>query len=107
MAVGNAQVEILSPELALVDPHLAMNARAKLPDSGDTLARLESDPVAPIAEERAAALRRIIELSEPEELSARRRSYRVPKLAAAITTWSMAAILVADVQLYDWSTWLA
>jgi hypothetical protein len=98
-------VPLVSPELALVDPHLAMDARAQLPDPGDTLARLEPNLVASVAEERAAALRRIIELSEPEELSARRRSYRVPKLAAAIATWGMAAILVADVQLYDWSTW--
>jgi hypothetical protein len=50
---------------------------------------------------------RITELSEVEELPTRRRRYRVPKLAAAIATWSTAAILVADVQLYDWTTWLA
>ena len=99
-------VPLVSPELALVDPHLATDARAKLPDPGDTLARLDPNPFASVAEERAAALRRITQLADQEELPRRPRSYRVPKLAAAIATWSMAAILVADVQLYDWSTWL-
>ena len=68
--------------------------------------RLEPDLATSIAEQKAAALRRITELSEVEELPTRRRSYRVPKLAAAIATWGAVAILVADVQLYDWTVWL-
>jgi len=74
MAVPVTQVESVSPELVLIDPRLAIDARARL--------------------------------SEVEELPTRRRSYRVPKLTAAIATWSTAAILIVDVQLYDWTTWL-
>ena len=106
MAVAVTQVESVSPELVLIDPRLAIDARARLSAPDDTLARLEPDLATSIAEKKAAALRRITELSEVEELPTRRRSYRVPKLAAAIATWSSAAILVADVQLYDWTTWL-
>ena len=106
MAVSVAQVESLSPELVLIDPSLAIEARAWLSDPDDTLARLNPDLVSSIAEERAAALRRITQLSDVEELPRQARSYRAPKLAAAIATWSTAVILVADVQLYDWSVWL-
>ncbi len=106
MAVPVTQVESVSPELVLIDPRLAIEARAQLSDPDDTLGRLEPDPATSIAEETAAALRRITELSEVEELPTRRRRYRVPKLTAAIATWSTAAVPVADVQLYDWSVWL-
>ena len=106
MAVSVVQLESLSPELVLIDPRLAIEARACLSDPEDTLARLEPDLVSSIAEERAAALRRIIQLAEVEELPTRARSYRAPKLAAAIATWSAAVILVADMRLYDWSVWL-
>jgi len=106
MAVPVTQVESVSPELVLIDPRLAIDARARLVAPNDTLARLEPDLATSIAEERAAALRRITKLSEVEEPPTRRRSYRVPKLAAAIATWSTAAILVVDVQLYDWTAWL-
>ena len=106
MAVSVVQVESLSPELVLIDPRLALEARARLSDPDDTLARLEPDLVSSIAQERASALRRITQLAEDEELPTRSRSYRAPKLAAAIATWSTAVILVADAQLYDWSVWL-
>ena len=104
MAVLVTHVESVSPELVLIDPRLAIDARARLSAPDDTLAQLEPDLATSIAEKKAAALRRITELSDVEELPTRR--YRVPKLTAAIATWSTAAILVADVQLYDWTTWL-
>jgi hypothetical protein len=106
MAVPVTHVESVSPELVLIDPRLAIDARARLSAPDDTLARLEPDLATSIAEKKAAALRRITELSDVDELATRRRSYRVPKLSMAIATWSTAAILVADVQLYDWTTWL-
>jgi hypothetical protein len=47
-AAGDIRVspefEILSPELVLVDPDLAIHARALLPDRNDTFARLMQPP---------------------------------------------------------------
>jgi len=65
MAVPVTHVESVSPELVLIDPRLAIDARARLPAPDDTLARLEPDLATSIV---AAALRRITELSEVEEL---------------------------------------
>jgi hypothetical protein len=87
-----AQVDV-SPELALVDPSLAACARATLPAPGDMLRwdELRADPdreqtvsvfahhVSVMEAERAAALRRITELSEvepPEPRSRYRREAR-------------------------------
>jgi hypothetical protein len=84
VAPGNmlspAQPEIVSPELVLVDPRLATDARGLLSDPDDTVARLEQqssldsaepplpaesvDPGSSTDEEVTAALRRITELSE-------------------------------------------
>lgn len=107
MAVRGAHVESLSPELALVDPRLAANARAQLPpaDGGDMVAFLEHDPSASTEDARAAALRRISRVAELEEFPDELPRLRVPKVGMAITTWSTAVTLVAYVRLYDWSTW--
>jgi len=73
-----AQSEIVSPELVLVDPRLATEARGRLSGPDDT--RFEDEPSLDSAElplpvveagsspdeEFAAALRRITELSEVE-----------------------------------------
>jgi hypothetical protein len=84
VATGNmlspAGPEIVSPELVLVDPRLATDARGLLSDPDDTVARLEQqssldsaepplavksvDPDSSTDEEVAAVLRRITELSE-------------------------------------------
>jgi hypothetical protein len=86
VATGNvlspAEPEIVSPELVLVDPRLATDARGLLSDPDDTVARLEQqssldsaepplpvgtvDPGSATDEEVTAALRRITELSEAE-----------------------------------------
>ena len=77
-----AQPEIVSPELVLVDPRLATDARGLLSDPDDTVARLEPqssldsaepplpvesvDPGSSTDEEVAGALGRLTELSEVE-----------------------------------------
>ncbi len=114
------QIEIVSPELALVDPSLAACARATLPEPSDLLPgdELGADPdgaksgfllaqhVSLLEGERAAALRRITELSELEPPEPGRR-YRVAKFAGAVATWSAFAILIADLGLFDWSSVLS
>lgn len=90
--LGTAQLEIVSPELVLVDPRLAADTRGLLADPDDTVARLEqpssldpAEPPLPVGslgpgssadEEVVAALRRITELSEVEPPPAKRRSLR-------------------------------
>jgi hypothetical protein len=83
-----AQSEIVSPELVLVDPQLATDARGRLSGPDDTLLEDKSsldsaEPPLPVEsveagsssdEEFAAALRRITELSEVEPT--KRRSFR-------------------------------
>jgi hypothetical protein len=59
-----AHVEGLSPELVLIDPQLGIEARAQLPNPGETPALSQHDPVVALADERAAALERILALSD-------------------------------------------
>ena len=86
------QLEIVSPELVLVDPRLAADTRGLLSDPDDTVARLEQQssldsaeqplPVGSVDrgfsadEEVVAALRRITELSAVESPPPKRRSLR-------------------------------
>ena len=77
-----AQSEIVSPELVLVDPRLATDARGLLSDPDDTVARLEQkpsldsaephlpvdslDPASSADEDVAGARQRLTELSKVE-----------------------------------------
>jgi hypothetical protein len=92
--LSSAQPEIVSPELVLVDPRLATDARGLLSDPDDTVARLEQqssldpaepplpvesvDPGSSADEEVAGALRRLTELSEVEP--PKRRRLRLSRL---------------------------
>jgi hypothetical protein len=59
-------VEVVSPELALVDPDLALRARWALPLPGDCLA-----PGEPLGSRRpVAAVPRVVELRRPSLLAA-------------------------------------
>jgi hypothetical protein len=91
--------EVLSPELVLIDPRLAVEARASAPDLHDALIQLGPKTAHSIAHETNAARQRLIELSlvEPPE---RRCHLRVMKLAGAMATWAIVAILAVDTQLY-------
>ena len=80
--LSSAQSEIVSPELVLIDPRLATDARGLLSDPDDTVARLEQEPSLdspeqhlPVEsvdagssadEEVAGARQRLTELSEVE-----------------------------------------
>jgi len=108
--------EIVSPELALVDPHLALVARSLLSDSEAMFARLEPprqlNPVQPLAatkpdrpfssdEEIGAARRRITELSEVEP-PRQRRNLRLVALVSVSAAWSATVLLIADLQRVEW-----
>jgi hypothetical protein len=110
--------DLLSPELVLVDPHLALGARALLSDPDDTLARLGQRPTNGVSPPRAAivdptlssedvgaALRRITELSELEPSS--RPRHRLVSAISVMAAWSAVAVFVADLQLglCEWPGW--
>ena len=113
-----AELELLSPELALVDPRLSLHARTLLGEPGEAIAQivrtatpplgreLESgtnvDPASSAEEDVAAALRRITELSEVVPPKPRRR--RLLPLVALAGTSSAVGLLVLDLQLglYQW-----
>jgi hypothetical protein len=102
-----ANVHILSPELALIDPQLAVSARNQLPQPGDTVARLKPRLTTALDRTREDAVRRLNECAAPpEELVEGRRRYRGLKLIGVITTWVIALVLIGDARLYDPSTWL-
>ena len=112
------ELEILSPELALVDSRLSLQARTLLGEPGEAIAQiartatpplgreLESgtnvDPASSAEEDVAAALRRITELSEVVPPKPRRR--RLLPLVALAGTSSAVGLLVLDLQLglYQW-----
>jgi hypothetical protein len=104
MDPSDLRLASLSPELALVDPHLAADARAQLADTGE-LTSAEHGQSAPTEQERVAALRRMSRVGELAEFPEQPPKLRLPKFAAAITTWITAGVLAADVRLYDLSTW--
>lgn len=88
----------LTPELVLVDERVARDARASLPDPGDTVDRILVE-ASTSARKISAARQRIIDLSDVE-LPPRRRTYRLPKLVAAFATWALVAVLVAESRIY-------
>lgn len=97
--------EPLSPELVLVDPDVAAYARALLADRDES--PTSSDEATPFPEataelllrrmdeEAAAALQRIIDLSDVEPPAPPRR-FRVPKLVGAFATWAVVGILTVE-----------
>lgn len=113
-----AELEILSPELALVDPRLSLHARTLLGEPGEAIAQIARTPTPPLGrelesgtnvdpassaeEDVAAALRRITELSEVVPPKPRRR--RLLPLVALAGTSSAVGLLVLDLQLglYQW-----
>ena len=114
----SAELEILSPELVLVDPRLSIGARNLLADSKDTLARIarrptrshgreltsgtNADPASSTEEDVGAALRRITELSEVVPPKPRRRRFLT--LVAVAGASSAGGLLLLDLQLglYQW-----
>jgi hypothetical protein len=90
---------ILSPELVLIDPGLAAEVRTSMFEPHDALAEFEGQPAPSIADETAAARRRLIELSVVAPPRQRRR-LRVTKLVGAMATWTVVVLLAVDTQLY-------
>ena len=95
---STSQRHHLSPELALVDERVALDARASLLDPDDTLDRILVE-AGTSAREVAAARKRIIELSDvaPPEY---RRTSRLPKLVGAFATWAVVIVLLAESRIY-------
>jgi len=112
------ELEILSPELVLVDPRLSLHARNLLGEPGDTLVRMgrgptpshgrelesgtNAEPAFSTDEDLGGALRRIMELAEVAPPKPRRR--RLLTLVAGVGTSSAVGLLVLDLQLglYRW-----
>lgn len=93
--------ELLSPELALVDPLLGQQARACLPSVEEQTLRPE-----PPGDDRHratnddAALRRLVELSDAEPPGSQPH-LRQAKRVGAWATWIAALLLVEQTHLYS------
>jgi hypothetical protein len=91
MASSTTTLEVLSPELVLVDPHLGIEAREGLSvPEGDWLVPAQRLPSQEI--DFKAAMRRLNDLAETDA-PIRRRSHRPLKLLAAAETWGLVAVL--------------
>jgi hypothetical protein len=99
MASSTKTLKRLSPELVLVDPHLALQAREALADPEAEL--FPCDHKQPSAEiDFEAAMRRLNDLAAMDAPIGR-RSHRPLKLLAAAETWSLVAVLVAQTYLHS------
>jgi hypothetical protein len=95
-----SSVEVLSPELVLVDPGLAAHLRVHAWDREETGTQLEPEPIEWSEKQTEAALRRIDELAQEDERLRRGTDFRIAKLSAALASWIAVAILAADMQLW-------
>jgi hypothetical protein len=95
-----SSVEILSPELVLVDPGLAAHLRVNVSDREETGTQPEPEAIEWSEKQTEAALRRIEELAKEDERLRRGTDFRVAKLTAALASWIAVAILAADMQLW-------
>jgi hypothetical protein len=107
-----SDIEIGSPELALVDPELRERARLHLEVPNEqppatTRPRSRSYPLLPASpavlhplddDEASKAVRRLAELAEVEPTAGPNRSTTLLSLAFAMLTWGTLALVVADLQ---------
>jgi hypothetical protein len=107
-----SDIEIGSPELALVDPELRERARLHLEVPNEqppatTRQRSRSYPLLraspavldPLDDDEASkAVRRLAELAEVEPTAGPKRSTTLLSLAFAMLTWGTLALVVADLQ---------
>jgi len=84
-------MEPVSPELVLVDPILAERSRSRLPDPGDTLARVDAFV---LTSRMASVARRSTDLaagSNPDPAAPTRRTSRIGQRRTAVLAGGMAA----------------
>jgi len=93
---GPGEIEIVSPELALVDPAIASRARERLVDPDDTLTRLEHQ----IWRSRLASLGTVAAVDGPRGRSRRVRPPRSGKMSRTlVSAGAIAAALMTAVLL--------
>ena len=100
MSAFVSSVQVLSPELVLVDPGLAAHLRTHALDREETGKQLGPEPIEWSEKQTEAALRRIEELAKEDDRLRRGTAFRVAKLSAALASWIAVAILAADMQLW-------